>query len=48
MKILKIAWATFIAVLLGFIFFVITDLVIISLGFAYNKTGHRRWTGFIW
>ena len=40
MKILKIAWATFIAVLLGFIFFVITDLVIISLGFAYNKTGN--------
>ena len=40
MKILKIAWATFIAVLLGFIFFVITDLVLISLGFAYNKTGN--------
>lgn len=39
-KILKIAWATVIAVLLGFIFFVITDLVIISLGFAYNKTGN--------
>lgn len=40
MKILKAFGFTFLAILLGLIFFVITDLSVITLNFAYNRTGN--------
>ena len=48
MKILKIAGATFIAILLGLIFFVITDFTAIGLNIAYNRTGNAvfEWLTF--
>ena len=40
MKALKIFGATFLSVLLGLIFFVITELSVFTLNFAYSKTGN--------